>query len=375
MEIKFILSLFKLLILIINITFHDSSYLSVGLNQLNNFIYLQRIKDLTLQSYSEQCSLSKGPNCFFAENQRSEIYEKNDNNEKINYNLNDILDLKKEWMDFYIKSKEIGFLNTFTDLNDYLTQYKDYISSSSDTSQIPQPLILRLSLTFESYDDITIKEDIYAYASKPIQFLTETVFIEIVGKLRLTYGEDLKLKDQSKYPCKTFGIIESNNLIIKLGGKRFVCESFFMRIRDDKMRSLIVSGYSGNIKVFSMTREINYMTEKSWLKIDLPASKIDRLVLPGGIDVDNFRFTIETIQHYDVGFAETFFEPQFLEERLYEGAVAAAEHRLGILRVEAEVFLGDTPVHIGWLQIVLQAERVVEIDAEVITHLSANIIR
>ena len=49
-----------------------------------------------------------------------------------------------------------------------------------------------------------------------------------------------------------------------------------------------------------MTREINFMTEKNWLKIDLPSTKIDRLVLPGGIDVDNFRFVIETIQQYDV---------------------------------------------------------------------------
>ena len=78
MEIKFIHSLIRLLILIIQINLNDSTYLSVGINQLNNFIYLERLKDLTLQSYSEECSLSKGPNCYFAENQRSEIYEKND---------------------------------------------------------------------------------------------------------------------------------------------------------------------------------------------------------------------------------------------------------------------------------------------------------
>ena len=103
---------------------------------------------------------------------------------------------EKEWMDLYIKSKKFGILNTFTDLNDYVSQYKDYISSSSDPSQIPQPLTLRLSLTFESYDDITIKGDIYAYPSKSVKFNTEYVYIEIFGKLRLHYGEDLKLKKQ-----------------------------------------------------------------------------------------------------------------------------------------------------------------------------------
>ena len=301
METKFIHSFIGIIVLIIQISFYNSTYLSVGINQLNNFIYLERLKDLTLQSYSEECSLSKGPNCYFAENQRSEIYEKNDNNKQIYSDTsNTIIDNEKEWMNLFIKSKEKGFLNSFYDLNDYITQYKNYILSNSDTSQIPQPLTLRLSLTFESYDDITIKQDIYAYPSKPIQFLTETIYIEIVGKLRLHYGEDLKIKDQIKYPTKTYGIIESNNLIIKLGGKKFICESFFLRIRDQKISTININGFSGNIKAFSMTREINPITEKNWIKIDLPASKIDRLVLPGGIDVDNFKFMIDTIQHYDI---------------------------------------------------------------------------
>ena len=301
METKFIHSFIGIVVLIIQISFYNSTYLSVGINQLNNFIYLERLKDLTLQSYSEECSLSKGPNCYFAENQRSEIYEKNDNNKQIYSDTsNTIIDNEKEWMNLFIKSKEKGFLNSFYDLNDYITQYKNYILSNSDTSQIPQPLTLRLSLTFESYDDITIKQDIYAYPSKPIQFLTETIYIEIVGKLRLHYGEDLKIKDQIKYPTKTYGIIESNNLIIKLGGKKFICESFFLRIRDQKISTININGFSGNIKAFSMTREINPITEKNWIKIDLPASKIDRLVLPGGIDVDNFKFMIDTIQHYDI---------------------------------------------------------------------------
>jgi len=301
METKFIHSFIGIVVLIIQISFYNSTYLSVGINQLNNFIYLERLKDLTLQSYSEECSLSKGPNCYFAENQRSEIYEKNDNNKQIySDSSNTIIDNEKEWMNLFIKSKEKGFLNSFYDLNDYITQYKNYILSNSDTSQIPQPLTLRLSLTFESYDDITIKQDIYAYPSKPIQFLTETIYIEIVGKLRLHYGEDLKIKDQIKYPTKTYGIIESNSLIIKLGGKKFICESFFLRIRDQKISTININGFSGNIKAFSMTREINPITEKNWIKIDLPASKIDRLVLPGGIDVDNFKFMIDTIQHYDI---------------------------------------------------------------------------
>lgn len=301
MGINFQPSFIKILILIIFFSLHKSSYLPIGISQLNNFIHLERLMLFSLQSYSEVCSFSSGPNCYFAENIRSELYEQNINNKEENI-IDDriILDYEKEWIDLYIKSKKIGYVDSFNELNEYISNYKSYISSNSDSSQIPLPLTLRLSLTFESYDDTTIKEDIYAQPSKPVEFLTETIYIEIVGKLRLTYGEESKFKDQIKYPSKTYGIIESNNLIIKLGGKKFVCDSFFLRLRDEKLKVLNINGFSGNIKAFSMTRDINYMVDKSWIKIDLPSSKIDRLVLPGGIDVDNFRFVIETFQHLDI---------------------------------------------------------------------------
>ena len=314
MEIKFPLSFLRLLILIINIVLHNSSFLPVGINQLNNFLYLEKLATYTVQTYSGQCSLEKGPNCYFTDNMRRVLYEQENNieeeieeennNNKEQNKKNDlmVLDLKKDWMDFFIKSRKIGLLNSFSDLTEYINQYKDYISSNSEDSSILQPLTLKLSLTFESYDDITIKEDIYAYPSKPVHFMTEIIYIEIIGKLRLHFGEDLQYqyKDQSSYPMNTFGIIESNNLIIKLGGKQFICESFYFRLRDNNIKTLKVDGFLGNVKSFSMSRDINSMVDKDWKKIDLPNSKIDRMVLPGGIDVDNFKFKIETFQHYDI---------------------------------------------------------------------------
>ena len=96
--------------------------------------------------------------------------------------------------------------------SEYINQYKDYISSNSDDSSILQPLTLKLSLTFESYDDITIKEDIYAYPSKPVHFMTETIYIEIIGKLRLHFGENTEQLIQKG--CNPF----QNRLIITTMG-------------------------------------------------------------------------------------------------------------------------------------------------------------
>ena len=303
MENKFFLIVFiKLVILIININGYISSYLPSAINQFNNFIYSNRMKTFTIQNYTKKCSMNKGPNCYFTENIINSKGEKdidilnNDNDQ----DLNQILDYKKEWESLYSKSKELGYFNIYNEINTYLYTYKKYISPQNDSEQIPPQINLYLSLTFESYDDITINGDIYAYPSKPINFFTEIIYIEIYGKLRLQYGKDLNIKNQMRYPTKTFGIIESSNLNIKLGGKLFICEYFFFRTRDENIYKMNIEGYLGNQKVFTISKEINYMNKKVWIKTPLPNKEIDRLLLPGGIDVDNFKFVIPTIKQYDI---------------------------------------------------------------------------
>ena len=103
-----------------------------------------------------------------------------------------------------------------------------------------------------------------------------------------------------RYPCKTFGIIESSNLNIKLGGKKFICEFFYFRTRKENIAKINIEGYLGNTKVYSVPKEINYINKKNWIKIILPNSEIDRLLLPGGIDVDNFKFVIPTLKQFDI---------------------------------------------------------------------------
>ena len=92
MGIFFRLTLLRVSLLIINITLQNSSFLSIAINQLNNFIYLQRLRDMIVQSYSGECSFSKGSNCFFTENKRAEIYEQKYNLKTIkNLEFNDII--------------------------------------------------------------------------------------------------------------------------------------------------------------------------------------------------------------------------------------------------------------------------------------------
>ena len=297
---KNLLMFVRMLLLLLNVKKYISSFLPVGINQLNYFIYLDRLKENIFQNIFQKCSLSNGPNCYYMENIKSIKYEEdnsqlNDNEKK----TNEVLDIKKEWMDIYIKAKKDNYIFTLNEINTYISEYKKYILSKNDSEQIPSPINLRLRLTFESYDDITIKGDIYAYPSKPVKFNTEYVYIEIFGKLRLHYGEDLKLKNQMRYPSKTFGIIESPNLTIRLGKKLFICEYLFVRIRDDNNNKIKIEGCLENERIFTVNKDMNYNKNK-WVKITLPNKEIDNIIIPGGVEVDNFSFVISTKKQYDI---------------------------------------------------------------------------
>ena len=288
-----------IIILFANINEYFSSYLPTGLIQLNHFIYLDRMKIFSIQDFTKQCSLNMGPNCYFTENIRNINYHK-DNLQKIidKINLSDDIDFQKEWMEVYDKSKNSYYLTAYNEIDSYISKYKKYISPKTDSQQIPPTINLYLSLTFESYDDITIKGDTYALSSKIIRYYTENINLEIIGKLRLSYGEDLKLKNQMRYPSKTFGIVESSNLTIKLGGKIFICEYFYLRIKKENINKINISGFLGISTVFSIQKDIKTLEKNEWNKINLPNKEIDRLLLPGGIEVDNFRFVMETLNQY-----------------------------------------------------------------------------
>ena len=286
----------------LNINEYISSFLPNGINQLNYFLYLDRLKQYSVQNFFKECSLSMGPNCYFTEDKRNFIYIKengefNDDNLDFDFNLNEITDYKKQWMNFYDKSRKTNFFIKYDEMEEYLSKYKNNILSRNDSEQIPPSLNLRLGLTFESYDDITIKGDTYAYPSKPVKFNTEYIYIEIIGKLRLHYGEDLNLQNQMRFPCKTFGIIETPNLKIRLGGKIFICEYFFLRLRDENIKKVNIEGYLKNRKIYSVQKELDESNKKNWMKLPLQNKEIDTIVIPGGIDVDNFRFLITTNEH------------------------------------------------------------------------------
>ena len=289
------------IILISNINENFSSFLPVGLNQINNFLYLDRMKVITFQNFTQKCSLNMGPNCYYIEDIKSQSYKTEDLEINDDTPLSeDYQEHKTKWRNIYNKSKESNYFNIYNELNRNMSEYIFKFNSKNDSEQVPPSLDLILSLTFESYDALTIRSDIYAYPSKVIRFYTENIHLEIIGKLKLHYGENLKLKNENSYPSKTYGIIESPDLNIRLAGKKFICTHFFLKLRDENIYKINIQGYLENRKVFSIQKEMRHMNNEIWNKINLPKQQIDTLVLPGGIDVDNFKFIIETRKQYDI---------------------------------------------------------------------------
>ena len=297
----FLIKLISISILIININKYKSSYITCGINQLNNFIYSDRLKQYIIQNINNKCSLENGPNCYYSEMKRSKEYElENTQINNDNPNSKEILDFNKQWMNIFKESLETNYINTYYDLSTNIAKYEKYIRAKNDSAQIPLPINLHLRLTFESYDEYTKKGDTYALPSKPVKFFTENIYIEIFGRLRLHYGEDLKLKNVMKYPSGTYGIIESTNLIIRLGNKLFICEYFFVRLREQNIYKIKIEGYLGKINSFTVEKDLKAQNKNTWTKITLPHSQIDRILIPGGIEVDNFNFIIETTKQYDI---------------------------------------------------------------------------
>ena len=286
---------------LINFNEYLSSYLPSGVNEFNKYIYLDRLKTYTFQNLQEKCSLSNGPYCYFTEMKYIDINE-NENNDLKNSIIpnEESLDFKKEWNSLLSRLKDTGIYINFLDLFSNIEEYNKYMLSKSDPEQIPPPVNLQLTLTFESYNDITIKGDTYAYQSKKIYFPSEYITLEILGKLRLRYDRNEKYKNYKGYPSKTYGIIESNNLNIKFGNYLFKCQQLYVRKHEENIVQINIDGYLGSEKVFSIQKDLNNVDNYKWQRIILPDKLINRIVLPKGIQIDNLIFFIQSKQIYEI---------------------------------------------------------------------------
>ncbi len=285
------------------------TYLSSGINKLNNLVYLQRLSDFIYQSTKNKCSLEDGSHCFYIEPYYLKALEKENNLFQKNY-------IEKEWLTLKDSINIYSIQEKFDELSNNMNNYIQKISNNNDEKEKIPTQENQIIITFDNYDHITIQKDIILERKTFVNFYNDKIPIIMDGKIRLKYDKSkskIIIKDIIDYPSKTYGVIESTKLILSLEGKQFKCISFYARPKsmfDENSKvtvvgtiskNIAIEGYNHNKMVFSINYKISYYNEGYWTKILISNDLfITKLIFPGEIEIDNILLSVENNKVYDI---------------------------------------------------------------------------
>lgn len=299
-RIFIILFLFKLTFL---------SYLQNGINQLSNLIFLQRLSILSFQSYSNQCSFSEGPYCFYFEPFYIRALENENQTLKKDFT-------EKKWISINYDINEFSsYQDLYNDLEKKITNFYQKNLDKIDKNQKLPIQEEQVDITFEKYDPITIHNEIYLEKRTYLSSPSGKIAFIIDGRIKLKYDKsNLIVQNMMDYPSKTYGIIESNRVSIYLDGRKFRIISFYVRPRNrysdenhkvtiigTMTKFIMIEGYNDNKLVFSTNYQFSYFDEKQWTKIIIDNNVfINKLILPGNLEIDNISLSVEGSKVYNI---------------------------------------------------------------------------
>lgn len=299
---------FRAIILLLYIKKSLLIFLQSGINQLSNLIFLQKLSYFILQNNLNKCSISDGPHCYYVEPSYIKSLEKENQTLKKDY-------VEKNWISLIY---DVNQFYSYQDVYDELeTKIKNYYEKNIKEKDKEQKVPIQedqIGITFENYDSITIKNDIYLEKKTFITINSDRIPFIVEGKVRLRYDKSkLIVKNLMDYPSKTYAMIESSRAVISLDGKNFRCLSLFVRPlnrygEDSKVtiigsmtKNFVIEGYNNNRIVFSTNYQFSYFDEKHWSKIILSNNLfINRLILPGNLEIDNISLSVESSDAYDI---------------------------------------------------------------------------
>ena len=282
------------------------TFIPSGINQLNNLLYLQKISYFDYQIDMNQCSLVEGPYCYYTE----PFYIKSLNTEKQIFKKEYI---EKDWITLYNDINIYTYEEIFNNLENKIKKYYDYMVNEKEQNEIPLQEY-QISISFEQYDSLTIKEDFYLTKMTSMQFMEKIILI-IEGKIRLKYDKTKVVPNNIKdYPSKTYAIIESSLATISLNGKKFRLISFYVRPKNmyegnnykvtiigSMTKNINIEGYNNNRMIFSANYQFSYSDIKQWNKIYINTDIFfDKIKLPGNIEIDNILLSVEGNFVYDI---------------------------------------------------------------------------
>ena len=257
----------------------NTKIISEGYHFFDIFYYRDYYKNILSQKKDNKCSIEDGPSCYY-------INGKDEN--MISSELKSLYPdkevFKKEKNEhIYSKIKE----------STKLIQGKDIKELEEEVYSFDTPYMVSLYLTFESYDEKTKYNDIYAPETIDNQYESGRLTLTITGKLRLTqknaerYESKILSNLRDEGPRKTYAYVESKEVIFKFSSKSSINSLYIKKNKFNiKNKNFYLYGYvNGHRHIIT---KVENVPSARWVKVNGNGQMYDYIGLIRGFDYDNF---------------------------------------------------------------------------------------
>ena len=260
---------------IINI---NAKIIKEGYHFFDIFYYKDLFKTFKNQKKNNKCSIDDGPSCYYIKGKTDEMISS---------------ELKKLYPNKETFKKESPE-NILKKIKESVTfiQGKDSETLEEEVYSFDTPYMVSLYLTFESYDEKTKYNDIYAPETIDNQYEAGRLTLTISGKLRLTqknaerYESKTLVNLRDEGPKNTYAYVESKEVIFKFSSKSSINSLYIKKNKFNiRNKTFYLYGYkNGHRHIITKLENV----PSYWVKVTGNGEKYDYIGLIRGFDYDNF---------------------------------------------------------------------------------------
>ena len=257
----------------------NTKIISEGYHFFDIFYYRDYYKNILSQKKDNKCSIEDGPSCYYIKGKDENMIS---SELKSLYPDKEIFKKEKNEQ-IYSKIKE----------STKLIQGKDTKELEEEVYSFDTPYMVSLYLTFESYDEKTKYNDIYAPETIDNQYESGRLTLTITGKLRLTqknaerYESKILSNLRDEGPRKTYAYVESKEVIFKFSSKSSINSLYIKKNKFNiKNKNFYLYGYvNGHRHIIT---KVENVPSARWVKVNGNGQMYDYIGLIRGFDYDNF---------------------------------------------------------------------------------------
>ena len=263
----------------INFIIINTKIISEGYHFFDIFYYRDFYKNILSQKKDNKCSIEDGPSCY---------YIKGKSKNMISSELKTLYPDKET----FINEKDEHILSKIKESTN-LIQGKDTKELEEEVYSFDTPYLVSLYLTFESYDEKTKYNDIYAPETIDNQYESGRLTLTITGKLRLTqknaerYESKLLTSLRDEGPRKTYAYVESKEVIFKFSSKSSINSLYIKKNKFNiKNKNFYLYGYVNGRR--HIITKVENVPSSRWVKVNGNGQMYNYIGLIRGFDYDNF---------------------------------------------------------------------------------------